>query len=308
MAGPRGGFGGGGSRGGGSRGGGFGGGSRGGGFRGGGGFHRGPRHYHYGGFYHRPYGGGLISGLLGIIMLPIIAIFIGVLFLIIYVQSTLNIIADGGEIVYNEEKFSQYSMEQYNKYFTDSETYDDNVMIVVLTTEENEEYYCILNPGENLNTKIYDIFGNAQSRFGRIIVGSISDNYKYTLDTDIAKAVEEVTVVVDNLGLPSSFKEATDKSGAKPSVLINYTDLEITEKTVNNALEDFTEKTDIPMVVVVDTAENVFGKTMPWGSIIFIIAVISLIVFCVYFIIKKVRERKRIDKDFETPSSSDPIL
>ena len=42
------------------------------------------------------------------------------------------------------------------------------------------------------------------------------------------------------------------------SKLVNYTDFEITEELVNTALKDFTDKTDIPMVIVIEDRNDVF--------------------------------------------------
>ena len=82
----------------------------------------------------------------------------------------------------------------------------------------------------------------------------------------------------------------------------------MTDESVNDALESFAMETGIPIAVVVDTAEGVLGKTMPWGSIVFIIAILALVGFCIYYIVKKIREKKKMDSDFATPGGSDPIL
>lgn len=304
-----GGFGGGGSRGGGFGGGGRSGGFGGGGFRGGG-FHHHHHHHHGGFFFRRPYygGGGLLSGLLGIIMLPIIVIFICVIFLIVYVQSTISIVLDGGQIVYNEDKFQDYAYGAYHDHFTDKTTKEDNILLAFLTTEDNNHYFCITMVGDNVKTDIANMFGNASTDFGRAVKDSIGVNYKYSLDTDIAAVVEIMENKVGYLNTSSPLINPHDMSSASPSILINRSNLDLNDESVNVALESFAMETGIPIAVVVDTAEEVFGKTMPWGSIVFIIAVFALVGFCIYYIVKKIREKKKMDSDFTTPGGSDPIL
>lgn len=278
--------------GGGSRGGGFSGGGSGGGSFGGGGYH--------GGFYRRPFfGGGLFGGILGIILLPAILIILGTVILVFNLINTIQIISQGGQIVYDEEKLQDYAAVEYDKYFTDKTTYEDNLLIVVLTTEENEEYSCIAWVGDNIKTDINDMFGNEETEFGRAVKGSISPNYKYSLDSNLARVMGEMEQEILSLDLKSSFKTNNDMSNKSPSKLVNYTDLQMTDKTVNDSLNSFTEKTGIPAVIVVDEAETVFGKTMPIANIVLLVAVIALIAFCVYYMIKKIVEKRRVDRDFQ---------
>ncbi len=291
--------------GGGSRGGGFGGGgSRGGGFGGGfGGHHRPPRHHF--GFHYRPYGFGFFGGgLLGIILAPIIVILFALLFLGIYLYSTIAIIANGGQVVYDEEKFQDYAMSEYSKHFTDSQTYEDNLLITILTSEDNEQYYCIAITGDNLNYRVNEMFGGEGTEFGLAITSSIAQNYKYSLDSNLALAMNKMENSITNLGLDSSFQSDNDMSRRAESKLVNYTSLTMTEKTVSNSLVSFTEATGIPVVIVIETAENVFGKTMPLGSIVLILALIALVIVCIVHIVKKVREKKMRDKDFNTSTQT----
>ena len=292
--------------GGGSRGGGFGGGgSRGGGF-GGGGHHGGGHHHHhhgyYGGFYRRPYGffggGGFFGGLLGIILLPIIAIFLCVILLIVNLYNTITVVAQGGEIVYDETVFQDYAMAQYDKHFTDAKSYEDNLLLTFLTFDDYNNYYCIAFIGDNVKSSINLMFGNEYTELGYAVKGSISSNYKYSLDSNIAIVMDKMSSEVASLNLSSPFYK---ESGGTPvkSKMTNYTTLALTEQTVNDALERFTEETGIPAVVVVDTAENVFGKTMPVDSIIVSVITVLIIIGCVWFIISKVKRKNNMSRDFQ---------
>ena len=282
--------------GGGSRGGGFGGG-----FGRGGGFHRRPPRHHFG-FYHRPYGFGFFGGgLLGIILAPIIVILFALLFLGIYLYSTVTIIANGGQVVYDDDKLEAYAMSEYEKYFQESE---DNILITVLTSEDNSQYCCTAIRGENLNYKVFNMFGSDNTEFVDAITSSIPENYEHSLDFNLAEAMDKMKNSVNSLGLDSSYQDGIYVSNKADSRLVNYTSLTMKDKVVNDSLNSFTEETGVPVVIVVETVENVFGKTMPTGSIVLLLALVALIVVCIVHIVKKVREKKARDKDFNTSSQS----
>ncbi len=293
--------------GGGSRGGGFGGGgSRGGGFGGGGSNGGGGRGYHGGGyygggFYRRPYGfgGGFFGGILGIILLPIIAIVLCLILLIVNLYTTISVVAQGGQIVYDETVFQDYAMAQWDKHFTDTKSYEDNVLLTFLTFEDYNQYYCIAFVGDNVKSSVNEMFGDEYTEFGRAVTSSIGENYKYSLDSNIAMVMDKMTEEVDDLGLTSPFNEESGGTFVK-SKMTNYTALPLTEKTVNDSLARFTDATGIPAVVVVDTAENVFGKTMPVTNIIISVITLAVIIGCTIFIILKVKRKKQMESELKS--------
>ena len=321
MAGPsggsRGGGFGGGSRGGGfggGHGGGFGGGSRGGGFGGPGGFHGGPRGpYHRGprfgyGYYHRPRfyggwgwgpryygygGGGCLGGLLGALMAPLILLLIVGVMMLGMIGSALTNAANGGIISYSEEVFQDYANQEYYKAFGNSGANEDNILIVVLTNEEKDGYYCIAWVGDNIHDKINRIFGDDTTAFGQSMIASVNDYYAYSLDSNLAMVMNTMTEEVQSLGLSSSFKKAYSHAKSPASHLVNYTHLSLTEDTVNDSLSAFTEATDIPVVIVVEDMEDVFGKTLPMGNIIILVVLAALGVAAIVAIVRIVKNRSK---------------
>lgn len=284
--------------GGGSSGGGFGGGSRGGGFGGGGfgGGHRGP---HYGGFGFGPRfygGGGCLGSLLGMILAPVILLLFVVLFLFSSITSTVGILADGGVITYNEKDFQSYANSEYEKAFGASpdELYEDHLLIVFTTYEDYDGYECIAWIGDNVETEISDMFGAEGSVFYRAVRGSINeDYYENSMTRDLSSVMERMTKEIKNLGLESSFRKEYDHTEAPESKLVNYTELNINDEIVNEVLAEFTEETGISAVIVVDTGEKVFGKTMPFSIIFTTLLLLVVAGLCVYWIIKAVKNKKK---------------
>ncbi len=286
MAGPGGG---GGSRGGGGFGGGsFGGGSRGGGGFGGGSFggshggsfggsHNGGsfgghhtghfaghhhHHHHHGPFFWGPrrrtvfYGGGCSS----IIFIGIFILFAVVFFMLPQEGITINF---GEEttvngIVYDEATMQDYANVKYQKYFGSSSAVEDNILLVMLTNEACDGYYTIAWVGDNIADEINTMFGE-YTEYGDELYNNIDEYFAYSLDSDLADVVNAMTQHITDLGLDSSFYWESDQSSLADSKFVNMTTMDLTTDIVHKALVDFTKKTGIPMVIVVDSAEKVFG-------------------------------------------------
>ncbi len=294
--------------GGGSHGGGFGGGSRGGGHGGRGGFGGGPR----GGYGHGPHGphrppyrggmfghpyygrrGGCLGSLVGMLMFPIILILIVVVFFLSFFGSAFTNVSSGGEIRYDEATFQKYANKQYAAEFGTSSAYEDNLLIVFLTNEETDGYYTIAWVGDNIKTDITAMFGNEHTAFGRAVLSSINNTYyAYSLGSNLVSVMDIMTDKVTELGLESSFRTKSDHSNMTASHLTNHTQLIVSEQTVDIALVNFTEQTDIPVVIVLDTMENVFGKTIATSDIIAVVIMIALLVLAIYLIVRAFRKRK----------------
>lgn len=330
MAGP-----GGGSRGGGFGGGSFGGGGRSGGFSGGGrgfgggsfggsyggrnnggsfgGHHHGHHHHHhhYGPFFgprfHRPVyttGVGCSSGL--VVAVVIFTIAFSLIAVIGFFNFSTNIYWSDEEF-YDEAVLQQYADENYKVFFDESSAPEDNILLVFLTNDACDGYYTIAWVGENIKSDITYMFGDVYSEYGSAVENRINVNYYgYSLDTDLAAVVEDMTESITDLGYKSSFNTESDKSNLASSRIINRTDLDLTESIVDTALDTFTEKTGIPCVIVVESADIVFGtveqsvgnepqpavqkKNYSW---IFIIIGVGAVILVIPFIFKAINKKKK---------------
>ena len=283
MAGPGGGGGsrggggfGGGSFGGGSRGGsgGFGGGSFGSGNRGGfsgghtpggfGGPHHTPppphHHHHHGPHFWGPrrrvyVGGGFGGGCFSIVFIFIFVLFLALWLLLPNEGVTINF---GEEDMYNEATMQDYANDKYMQYFGSSSAVEDNILLVFLTNEACDGYYTIAWVGDNIEDDINYMFGE-YTEYGEALYNNIDEYFAYSLDSDLADVIETMTKHITDLGLSSSFYWESDRSNLADSKFVNMTSMDLTTEIVHRALVDFTDKTGIPMVIVVDSAEKVFG-------------------------------------------------
>ena len=248
MGGGRGGGFSGGSRGGGS----FGGGSRGGSFGGGsrgpihhGPHHHGPHHHHHGPIFffgprRRHYGGG--GGCLGAIMIPII-------FFIIFAVFIVALIADDSGVGYDEQTFQEFANERYEAYFSNTEDYEGNILLVFLVYEGYDGYDCIPWGGYNIDAQTEELFG---SYFESTVRDAIPDYYEFALTKSLRQIVNKMTSAAPE-GEPASEHDTLR------SVMYNRTNLDIDYDIVNTALQEFTAKTGYPIAIVVEDGVEVFG-------------------------------------------------
>ena len=306
MAGPGGGARGGGFSGGGGRsGGGFSGGGRGG-FSGGHGGYGGGHHHHH---HHRPggfwffgprryyggyYGGGCLGGIAGLFLAPFIILFFAAVLLITSVGSAFSSVANGGSIVYDESKLQSYANIEYYTQFGAYGGEEDNILIVFLVDDEAVEFTCIAWVGDNIRTEINDMFGAEGTKFGNAVLSSINQSYyAYSLDSNLASVMEKMTAHVTALSLSSSFKTPEDVAVRPESKLTNKSNLDLTEKTVNDKLVEFYEATGIPVAITVDTMENVFGKTIFTGDLIMVILGVGLVGLAIFLIVRNIIDAKK---------------
>lgn len=227
-------------------------------------------------------------------MFPIIMIIIVAVMLFGHFAGSVARLSNGGEVRYNEAAFQEYANTQYATEFRGSTAYEDNLLIIFLTNEKADGYYAIAWIGNNINTRINEMFGNEYTEFGRAMQSSInSQYYAYSLSSNLALAMDKMTERVDALGLESSFRRKTDHSNMTASHVTNHSSLQLDEETVELSLTAFTEATDIPVVIVVDSMEEVFGKSLSGTDIMVLIVGGVVIVAAIVMIVKSVKNRKK---------------
>lgn len=224
--------------------------------------------------YGRPMGCG--SGV-------IIGIF--VLFLLIYLflpsgggtYESEAITSGGRTYLYSEEDFQEFADREYQQAFGDSSCYEGNILLAILTNDEADDYFAIAWVGDEIDPQVREMFGGYTQlgeEMNRYVNGTY---YAYSLDSDLAAVVEAMTGHVSAV----SGKQTLSDSDVG---FWNYTDLDLTGGTVTGALQEFKEETGIPMVIVVESLEEVFPAKTAFGSIfssgplpiILVIAVVAI--------------------------------
>jgi hypothetical protein len=183
---------------------------------------------------------------------------------------------------------------QYEAEFGNTgDAYEDNLLIVFLTNEEADGYYTIAWIGDNVRMEISDMFGNEYTTFGRAMLNSInSEDYTYSLSSNLARAMEKMTAAVENLGLDSGFYDHYSHERSPESHVANFTSLSINENTVERSLKEFTESTGIPAVIVIDSMEKVFGVGFSRDDVITILIGLLFLGVAIFLIVQAVKGYK----------------
>ena len=242
--------------------------------------------------YGYGYGGGCLGGLLGMFIAPIILLMLVVMMLVTSLGSAFGNVFSGGKILYDEPEMQDYANLQYAKEFSNSSAYEDNILLIFLTDEEAEGYYTIAWVGYNISNDITEMFGNEYTEYGRQMLANVPDYHKNSLSKNLATVVDNMRIAIERKNLSSSFVSASDQSEMTASHLTNLSRLEMSDETVNRALRDFTEATDIPIVIVVDNVESVFDKSIGFADILTVIVALGIGGYAIYLIVKAVKQNK----------------
>lgn len=160
---------------------------------------------------------------------------------------------------YSEEAFQSYANEQYALHFSGTSDYEDNLLLVMLTSEDHYSYHYIAWVGDHIVYDIHNMLGNEYTELGQAMNSCINQSsYQYSLGSNLAQVVDTLTEEITALNLTSSFS-----CGGGNHVITdfaNYTDLTINESTVTDALDRFAQATGISIVLVVEDSSAVFGS------------------------------------------------
>ena len=224
-----------------------------------------------------------------------------------FLGDSLANIRNGGSIVYDEETFQDYANAHYYREFANSTSIEANMMFFVLTSENYDGFYMIAWVGDDIRYEVNEMFGNEYTEFGTTALSTINtEMYKYSLDTDISTLAMKMADKVAARGYSSNLKAGKTPSSGVTSHLVNASNVQLTEETVNEGLQYFEDKTDIPLVVVVDEAEEVFGITPPTGDYILVAVFAGLIVLAIVLTVKAIKARKENGDGNGNGGSSDP--
>jgi len=227
---------------------------------------------------------------------PIILILFAGALLLSTFGSAINSITTGGELYYNENEFQDYANSQYAAEFGGEADYEDAILIVfAVEDEEYHDFAYIAWVGDHIDDEINYMFGQAGTKLGEAVKNSSinSESYKYSLDSGIAAVIRTMKTSIQSLGLESNYI-CDSAPSAYQSHLINKTDMEITESTVNTALTEFTAATGIPVAIVVEDADEVLSRNFDYFSVI--IAVV-FIVIAIVLIVKAMKNRPKKQED-----------
>ena len=278
-----------------------GGGGRGGGFGGRGGSFHGGNHVYHGSGYLKSSGvssshggGGLHLGKVPAILL--ISILLSA-FLIGSLAFSSFLLGWKMPTDYDEDTFRTYASEQYSLHFSDSDAYEDNLLIVVLTKPNHKDFYYIAWLGDHIHPTIKSMLGNNDTPLGRIMNNDINAiNYKPSLDSDLVKVVEDLTILVSSTETDTKSSFLCNERNTRIGKFVNHTKLSMDASLVEPALQTFADYTGISITLVVEDASAVlptYRNYMPWVIFLGVGVVSVTIVTVVYNLCDRRKSKKK---------------
>jgi hypothetical protein len=240
--------------------------------------------------------------MMAILLLPIIILLFAGLLLLSTFSSAFNSVMTGGQITYNEKDFQNYANQQYIAEFGDEsaypgQDYEDHILLVFLVEDETYyDYAYIAWVGDDIDDEINYMFGGSGTQLGYAVENSginASGSYQYSLDKGISSVVRQMQRNIEALNIRDPYYCQSEKSTYE-SHLTNKSKVNIRDKTVNDALADFTAATGIGIAVVVEDAEEVLPRHFDYFSLII---AITLIIVAIVLIVVAIKNRKKKDDD-----------
>ena len=237
---------------------------------------------------------GIVRFLSSIVVVPVFALVLAVLFLATNLSAAVISIANGGKIKYSKITFDNYVGAQYAAEFGESSAYDDNLLIVFLTNKKSNGYYAMALTGSNIDPQIRQMFGDEITDFWTILESSMTAHYRFSPQKGFRVALERLSESISEKKLDSPFVEEKDHSSMTSPHVTNYSDLSINDDSVNLAIRRFTEDTGIPTVIVIDTADNVFGRTVPKRELAVSAISAAVVVVSSVGLVKDIKRRRAL--------------
>ena len=236
---------------------------------------------------------GAQGGLLNVILMPVIlsAIILGIL--IYNLVTTIIVLSNGGEVVYDDEKLNTY-VEEYAKSFEEPSYVKNAVVVIPIYDEDAETLSFFVRGGGNVNSEVTNMFGSFEGK----VIGTPS--YKENFTSGMIAAMTHMSAEYVKLDLRDSFIKNFDESKMPdPAVTVKEGfPYAINAEELGMELLAFEAETGVPVIVIADTAANAFGRETPVMDIIILVLLAAVLALSIVSLVKKIRAYKRVANDF----------
>lgn len=262
------------------------------------------------GRYRRRYYGGPRFGFIGglAIALAHIAILLMLMMVMAFdlVAASLSALVHGGGVFYDEEVFQEYVEERYAAEFA-GEPAEDNLLIVILTEPGCFDYHYMVKVGGHIDPKVADLFVAESSEFGSVLRDRLyKENYEKSMGSHLTKLM---SIMEYKVGDVRDTRVLTcDEESSFIARFANDSELQISQKTVDRAVESFSSYSTVSTVLVVADMEDVFGKTFPPKVIVTLLILAALLAGAVILIVYTIRNKDRFQNEPVTEPTDEEKL
>lgn len=162
----------------------------------------------------------------------------------------------GNSAVYSESKLEAAASAQYESSFRQTDAPEDGLLLYFVEYDDDQEFYYIAWVGDHIRDESYDLLGDNSTQLGQILLQEVDALYTFSLSEDLTTSVTRLGEALQQI--PGSHHTCDDDRSGCPSGLINLSDQDLDGTAIHQAILAFTEATGIPLVLVVEDAEDIF--------------------------------------------------
>ena len=159
-----------------------------------------------------------------------------------------------------KDELQQYGTEKYYEIFGSSSAIEDNILLIFLADEELDDYSTMGIVGANVTYYIRVMFEDGEDYYDAVYDNFDYDDFADYLTMGFGNVIGIMTDAITDHGFYSSFNTPSDRSSLSPSGIINQTALTLDESYITDKLEQFTEMTEIPCVLLIEYEQNVYSE------------------------------------------------
>ena len=281
------------------------------------------------------YGGqrGRQISLFNVIATPLIIIILASVLLVTNSVGLISALVKGGNITYDETAVTNKKTEIYETLFKDGvkdkNAQNSGIAIMFFYNDDNSTWEYAVQHGENVNKDfVTAVFADKESTMVKYLTDSLTK--KVTVDGKEVvepKKGDELTAAI--VGLLDKLAASVDeydgvlskkvnaeisastallypiedaKKGEEPQPVKSEKGAELLSvangEAITAALVKFTEETGVHVSMTFDTSVRAFGRTIPTTDIFMVVLLLVVVLLCVFNLVKKIRDFKRIKNDF----------
>ena len=183
--------------------------------------------------------------------------FVDFIFTAVFIILVLLISSGNSRASYDETQLSDFASGQYEEFFGNTESYEDNLLLAFVVYEDCERFSYMTWVGDHIGPDAFQFLQGEGTWLDAMLSRQVGTYYRDTLSADLDRAVRELAEKlgeVDPMGSLSCGEDSSDS----PTALRNRSDLELNTKLIEDALRYFRETTGIPIVLVVEDGRDLF--------------------------------------------------
>jgi hypothetical protein len=223
------------------------------------------------------------------------------------IAASVSALFHGGGVFYNEEVFETYVEERYAAEFAGAPA-EDNILIVVLVEPECFDYYYKVKVGGHIDPAVAELFVGEDPEFSDTIYWEFyrsRSDYKQSIGSKLVNVMGSMKNKVWNV---RGYKTVIcEEESPFITHFVNDSELEISQKTVDRAVENFASNSAVSTVLVVADMEDVIGKTFPPKVIITLVLLAAAIAGVIAFAVYAMRHKDRFQGKAETPDPEETM-